>query len=578
MSETTVPAVREGGDLRVYQDGAVQRGSNSPFDGADRFGPEVLTWDASFASPDSAINNSKPLVDARVRDVARNNGLIAGAITTHKDSIVGAQFRLNAKPKWRYLSTLDARFTPEWAKTFQQTMEDRFNLLADSNSNWLDYTRRNTLTSMIRMAVGVFFKTGEICAPVEWIRNDPTRPVQTAVHLVSSDRLCNPNNIMDTATLRRGVQFDGNGAPLAYNVLDQDPYAFYSGLVGGGVGQTWTTVPARKPWGRTQFIHIIEQQDPDQTRGVSDLVTALTQTRMLKNFQRITLQNAVINASIAAVVESELPSDMVKNMIAGGDGMTPDAMQQAYGSFLSMMEAYVANAPNIRVGGAKVAHTFPGTKLNVKTLGTPGGVGTDFEKSFIRHMAAALNLSYEELSRDLSDTNYTSIRAGIAQTSRTMKARKRNVADRFATEVYALVYEEWLNDGLGALPPGVDPAIFYQPLAKEALTSCQWIASGRGQIDEMKETQAAILRIAAGLSTYEIECAQLGYDFRDIFEQAQREQEQITTDKLVFTLAAGGQGGGGQSGVVDKPTAASADPEDKDPETDPPTTKAPADE
>ena len=57
-----------------------------------------------------------------------------------------------------------------------------------------------------------------------------------------------------------------------------------------------------------------------------------------------------------------------------------------------------------------VCRLFPGTKLNMTPMGTPGGVGTSFEASLHRNIAAALGVSYEEYSRDYSQTNYSSAR------------------------------------------------------------------------------------------------------------------------------------------------------------------------
>jgi capsid protein len=88
----------------------------------------------------------------------------------------------------------------------------------------------------------------------------------------------------------------------------------------------------------------------------------------------------------------------------------------------------------------------------------------------------------------------------------------------------ALWLEEDLNAGGLPLPRGFDQKIFYQPYGKEALTACDWIGSGRGQIDELKETQAAILRVKGGLSTREVEIAKAGADWRKLFRQLQREQ------------------------------------------------------
>ncbi|HLP69255.1 MAG TPA: phage portal protein, partial [Rhizobium sp.] len=261
---------------------------------------------------------------------------------------------------------------------------------------------------------------------------------------------------------------------------------------------------------------------------------ALKHARMTKKFSEITLQNAVINASYAAAIESELPSAEVITAMGGG----AEGYEKAVANYLGMLQSYLGASENVHIDGAKIPMFFPGTKLNMKPMGTPGGVGSDFEASLLRRTAATLGMTYEELSRDLSKSNYSGIKAGLALTGRYMNSRKQMVADRFARAVYALWVEEEIAAGNLPLPPRRNRTDFYRPLAKDAYTRCNFIGSGRGQIDELKETQAAMLRIKSGLSTYEAECARLGSDYREIFEQRAREEKLIKTYGLPISLDA----------------------------------------
>ncbi|ELD7855474.1 phage portal protein, partial [Salmonella enterica] len=54
----------------------------------------------------------------------------------------------------------------------------------------------------------------------------------------------------------------------------------------------------------------------------------------------------------------------------------------------------------------------------------------------------------------------------------------------------------------------------------------EWIGAGRLAIDGLKEVQEAVMRIEAGLSTYEKELAIMGEDYQDIFRQQVRESEE----------------------------------------------------
>lgn len=506
-----------------------QRAVGGGLEGAERTSRETFAWSAPIISPDRQINPVKDDADARGRDSVQNDGYAMGAVHTHRDSIVGAQYRLNAQPEYTVLGADEG-----WADEFQEAVEGRFNLVADSHEAWLDASRKMNLTELVRLAVGGFLMTGEVLATAEWVRQ-VGRPFFTAIQMISPTRLCNPQGTSDDKFLRRGVVRNVFGEATGYHILISHPNDFMIDMR----TKEWRLVPARKPWGRRQVIHITEALQPDQTRGISDMVTVLKQMRMTKKFQDVTLQNAVVNATYAAAVESELPREVVfASMGAGQPGF-----ETMLGQYMSALSAYVGSAGNIAIDGVKMPHLFPGTKLNLKPMGTPGGVGTDFEGSLMRHIAAALGMSYEEFSRDYTKTNYSSARASMSQTWKYMQGRKKVVADKFAAMIYALWFEEEMNAGNIPLPRGFTVDTFYtDPVKREALLGCDWIGASRGQIDELKETQAAIMRINSGLSTYEIECARLGGDFRKMFKQRSREQRLAEKLKLTFAMDAKQQG------------------------------------
>lgn len=492
-------------------------------EGAERNARETMRWVPSLRSPDQVINGVKQMADARGRDMVQNDGYASGAEALHKDNIVGSQYRLNAQPNWRVLGVDEG-----WAEEFQIIVENRFHTIAESEECWLDAARRNTFTGMIRLAVGGFVFTGEVLATAEWLR-EARRPCRTAIQLVSPDRLSNPDGKSDDRLLRRGIQRDFYGRPVTYYIRKAHPSEVYDFQ-----SMEWRAVPAEKPWGRKQVIHIIEQRLPDQSRGVADMVAALKQMRMTKHFQEITLQNAVVNASYAAAIESELPTAEVFAAIGANNTSAMGGFQEYLNFYMGALTSYLDGAKTIALDGVKIPHLFPGTKLNLKPVGTPGGIGSGFEESLLRHTAAALGLSYEELARDYTKTNYSSARASMNNTWKFMQSRKKAVADRLATNAYALYLEEDIANGNIPLPKGKTRDWFYEPLVKDALCQCSWIGASRGQIDETKETDAALARIAGGLSTYEEECARLGRDFRVVFEQRAREQKLIEKYGLKF--------------------------------------------
>lgn len=498
------------------------------YEGAQRTNRELFRWNPAIISPNNQIAAEKELGDARSQDMVQNDGMVRGAVASHRDSIVGARYVLNAKPNWKALKAYGADET--WAEEYQEVVENRFNLLADSPENWLDAAGDNTLTGLVRLAVASFVMTGEVLSSSEWLRQN-NRPCKTAIQALSPARLSNPDGQMDTETVKSGIHQDRRARALGYYIRMS-----YPNDMTVLNNYRWKYVPAAKPWGRKQIIHIKESLFPDQARGVAEMVSALKNMKMTKNFQEVSLQNAVIQASYAAAIESELPSEVVYGQLGMGQKSFADILQD----YMMGIADYAAGAKNISIDGARIPHLFPGTKLNMKPLGSPGGVGSDFESSLLRHTAAALGLSYEQFARDYTKTNYSSARASNAETDKFMRSRKKHVADTYAWNIYALWLEEEIARGDVPLPPRMKRDGFYKPLVKDALCQSEWIGASKGQIDEKKETEAAIMRVKGGLSTYESEIARLGSDWREVFAQRAREEKLIDNLKLQFSDTAKG--------------------------------------
>lgn len=537
---TGAPAV-----MSSYQPPVV-RGTGG-LEGAQRTSRETMMWTPPMdIGADTMVNPHKPLADARGLDLAINDGYIAGAMHTNRDSIVGSQYMVNSQVDFEMIKELlevnkpewakDVKITRAWCEKFQAHVERLFNLTSNAPTNWLDASRRNNFTMMLRLGIATHLMKGEVLATVEWIRQDD-RPFNTAIQMVDPSRLSNPDLQMDTATLRAGVEIDPNwGAPVAYWIRDGYAQDIYNN------DYKWKRVPAVKPWGRKQVIHIMEQFAIDQSRGVSELVAAMKEVRMAKKFRDVTLQSAILNATYAAALETELPREMVTTMM-GAPGSAGEAVTETVGAWMTGLNEFHRGRGDIILDGVKVPIFYPGTKLNTKALGTPGGVGTSFEESLSRNIASTLGLSYEQFSRDFSKTNYSSARASMGETQKRMDAKKKVIADSLASEIYSVWMEEQINKGQLPLPDGCDAmtfsSMFYLPMMKEALTCCSWIGASRGQIDELKETQAAILRINSGLSTREKESARLGEDYRYILQQAAREKK--LTEKLGLDFDGGAE-------------------------------------
>lgn len=508
-AEAEAPSIKA-----VVVEGAARRGDVS-HGGADEI-RKLTDWRPALRSADADILPEKDILDARARDTLRNDAYVAGGARLHKDNIVGALFLLNAKPETKILW---GREDPTWESEFQEEVETKFTLWAESPQNWIDSARTNTLTGLVRLAVGVYTAGGEVLATGEWMRNDG-RPYRSALQFIDTDRLSTPWDKGLDQRIRKGVERDYYGAPLAYHIRSEHPNDVPSGI-NTLDSYKWRRVPARKPWGRQMVLHIFEQLRPDQSRGVAAMVTALTEMRMTRRFRQTELERAVIAATYAASIETDLPSDAAYTAM-GGDEENPSVAWAT--DYLEAVNEYSGGSKNLHINGARIPMFWPGTKLKIQNPGAASPQGDKFEQSLLRHIAAALDVSYEQLSRDYTQTNYSSARAAMAETQRAMQSRKKMVADRTASFIYRLWLEEAINyNHLETLKRANVPA-FYEGLNAEAYSAAEWIGAGQGMIDPLKETQADILSIREGLTTKETVIARRsGGDYRKVARQRKRE-------------------------------------------------------
>ena len=112
-------------------------------------------------------------------------------------------------------------------------------------------------------------------------------------------------------------------------------------------------------------------------------------------------------------------------------------------------------------------------------------------------IAAGVGLTYELLTGDLSQVNYSSIRAGL------LEFRRRMEALQWQLLVPGLCRPVWqrfvaTSQAIGALPDGVIDA--------------EWTAPRFEAVDPLKDIQADILAVRAGLMTLKEAIARQGYD------------------------------------------------------------------
>lgn len=473
------------------------------------FGNQLKRWNPMPKTADAALLPGLSSGNARAEDLVRNHGIASNGVQLHVDNIVGHLFRLSYKPRWRRLG-----INEQDARAFAQDVEAAFTEWAeDPVGCYVDAERKRTLTMIIREAVATHATVGEAMASAEWIERRGS-PFRTAIKVINPHRVSNPHHGSDTNRRRGGVDLDYFGAATGYWTQVADIQA--SGLSGSGLGYKWRRIPRETRWGRQQFLHVFEPRGDGQTRGANQFLAVMEQLPQLDKLQKTKLQNAIVNAMYAAVIESELGPEAAMQLI-GGETDTADVMK-----WMTAMADWHQGA-DIRLNGVQIPHLMPGEKLNLLTSANADNGFSELEGSIIRWIAAGLNLPYEQLAKDYSKTTYSSARASMMEGWRYYMGRRKVIASRMASMVFALWLEEAIDRREVTLPRGASRD-FYQ--AKGAWCNAEWIGSGRLAIDGLKEVKESILLIEAGLSTYEKELAKMGEDYQEVFAQQVREMDE----------------------------------------------------
>lgn len=497
MADGVTPMKRE---ASVFHGG----GLRPNFRGSDLLSQEMGGYWPGLTSPTAELYGERDQLVARSQDLTRNNGFASGVKQSQLDSIIGKGWRLQPTPNREVLG-LSLQGARKWAAQ----VKAKFQLWADDPECWIDYGERQRFSGLLRTQFTTWFGAGEHCARMEWlpdrVRAGSTK-YSTAVQLIDPDRLSNPNGAPEMPDLRMGVQLGGRGEALGFHIRDAHPADWPNAFL----ALTWTYVPRKTSWGRPQFIHGFEMERAGSVRGKPPLASIVESLRLLDVYERGEATSAVLNALYAATIETDF---------GNGD---PDVAKEIFGTDPQTGGALSPNI-DLRLRGVKVPVLPPGLRLKFNTMQRQAAQFEQFEAAFLRRVAAATGSSYEQVSRDYSRTNYSSARASLLEAWKFLTGRGGFMADSFADPVFACWLEEAINIGEIVLPKGAPD--FYA--AKAAWTSCRWIGPGKGWIDPVKEVQASVMKIDAGLSTLEKECAEQGEDWLELADQRAFEADEL---------------------------------------------------
>lgn len=459
---------------------------NLAYTGASKTKRSMLSWGAEAGSSDS--DDLPELDDLRIRsrDHYRNTPVVTGAINTKKYSVVGSGLRLQAE-----IDALVLGMSNEQASEWERITEFEFRLWSESKMSDMERTKDFYETQGVAFISSMV--SGDVFALLPYVDND-THPYSLSIMLLESDRVSTPDSESSNEKIKEGIEIDENGAPIFYHVAKNHPAE-------GGFANEWVKIPAYGDSGRPNVIHIFNQVRPHQKRGVPILAPVIETLKQLQDYTNAELMAALISGMFTVFVKSE-------------DGQMPEGFPSTGDAVSNNDDA------TYELGSGAIVGLADGEDITTANPGRPNAMFDPFTSSILKQVASGLDMPYELLMKHFS-ASYSASRGALLEAWKAFKSQRSQFAKNFCQPIY----EEFLAEAilLGRIEAS---GYFEDPAIRKAYSGAQWNGPTQGQLDPVKETNAARDRVNEGFSTRTKESAEMnGSDFEQNARQAKGENE-----------------------------------------------------
>ena len=320
-------------------------------------------------------------------------------------------------------------------------------------------------------------------------------PWQLALQVLDADRLDTAYNrpaAEGQNQIRMGVEVNNLGRPVAYHLRAQsvnDPYQ-----------SVQRTERQRVP--ASEIMHGFRADRAEQLRGVPWMHASMPRLNNLSGYEEAAIVNARVGASKMGFLTKNADTPEVN--VAQAIGAEADdgslTMEADAGTIEQLPEGY---------------------KFEAFNPDYPTAMYADFVKAQLRAIASGLGVSYHALSGDLEGVSFSSIRSGTLEERDHWAVLQTWFRDGFLEPIYA----EWMRNALGfglittangsALPAGK-----IEKFSAHAFIGRRW-----DWVDPLRDIQADITAMDAGLTSPQAIVAKLGQDYEDTLVEIQAAQE-----------------------------------------------------
>ena len=464
----------------------------------------LLGWFSNGSDADADIVDNIKTLRSRSRDLYMGAPLATGALKTVRTNVVGSGLALNAQIDYKFLG-----LTEDQAREWEENTEREWRLWAESVD--CDAERRQTFYQLQSLVLLSAIMSGDVFVTLPIIKRAGS-PYDLRIALIEADRVCNP---LDTSTINRdilgGVEIGQYGEAIAYWVAKYNPNAYPR--INKNYNQEWKRVLAfGAKTGRRNVLHIMaDVERPAQRRGVPMLAPVIESLKQLSRYSDAELMAAVISGMFTVFIKSNTPQSPL------GNGFNP-AMQ-------------IDKDPNAyEMGNGAIVALEPNEEIQLADPNRPNTAFDGFVTAVCRQIGAALEIPYELLLKNFQ-ASYSASRAALLEAWKMFRMRREWINGNFNQPIY----EEWLTEAV--LKGRIQAKGFFDdPAIKAAWCGAEWFGDAQGQLDPLKEANAAKVRVEEGFSTREREAAELtGMKFEHIHATRRREEAMRKADGLTST-------------------------------------------
>lgn len=324
--------------------------------------------------------------------------------------------------------------------------------------------------------------------------------VPYALELIEAERIADELTSQSVsartgAEVRMGIEVDQFHRPVAYYIRTRHPNEY---TFGSATAELVERVPA------DQIIHLASRSRWPQVRGEPWLHAVISTLKNMAGYTEAEIVRARTQACTVGAIET--PED------AASFGE-----QQEDGSVVMEVEPGVFKRLN------------PGEKFAAGPSGSPNPALSEFMRYMLREFAAGAGPSYESVSRDYSQSNYSSSRLALLDD----RDLWRVVQSWFINAFRVPVHREWLRQAvmIGAIPSiGVES--YALDMAK--FEAVRFRPRGWGWVDPTKEVEAFKAAVRAGFMTQQGVLATSGDDVEEIIDQLKKEREMANAAGVVL--------------------------------------------